>query len=403
VGYNRLVSLTAADRGDVFHIPSAAKALSGLVISGLLFGFLGAILPAWGYHLSSDFSTVGNYFLSMSAGVILSTQAAGRLLLKRGIGFLLVTACALACAALLYLAILPATDPVLWRMGGLLAIGFATGLLNTAVFHSISPAYDRDPAATVNVGGISFGMGCLVVTLLVAGTFYAYTVTSILVLIAVIPGFFTLWYARSSFAATVIVSPPSIAQLFRDLRSPGAVLFALLLFFQFGNEWSIAGWLPIFLIRRLGISPKSSLLMLVVSWLALLVGRLAAVALLPRIRHGRFLLASAGTAVFGCLILLATDNAFGAVIGTLMVGCGFATIYPLIAERIGREFPYFQPGFFNGIFSIALTGGMLAPWILGHLADVWGVGIVMALPLAGTCMVFVLVLLIWLEAKIRTG
>jgi hypothetical protein len=40
---------------------------------------------------------------------------------------------------------------------------------------------------------------------------------------------------------------------------------------------------------------------------------------------------------------------------------------------------------------------------LGYLADIWGVGAVMALPLAGTCMVFVLVLLIWLDAKIRLG
>ncbi len=85
------------------------------------------------------------------------------------------------------------------------------------------------------------------------------------------------------------------------------------------------------------------------------------------------------------------------------MGSGFATIYPLIAERIGREFTFFQPGFFNGIFSIALTGGMLAPWTLGLLADQWGIGMVMALPLAGTCMVFALVLLIWLEAKIRLG
>jgi FHS family glucose/mannose:H+ symporter-like MFS transporter len=223
------------------------------------------------------------------------------------------------------------------------------------------------------------------------------------VFIAVIPGFFAIWYSRSSFAAPAIVRQPGMPQLFRDLRSPGAILFALLLFFQFGNEWSIAGWLPIFLIRRLGISPKLSLLMLAIYWLALLVGRLTAVALLPRIRHGKFLLSSAGAAVFGCLILLGTDNVFGALIGTLLVGCGFAAIYPLIAERVGREFPYFQPGFFNGIFSIALTGGMLAPWTLGHLADLWGVGVVMALPLAGTCMVFVLVLLVWLDAKIRLG
>ncbi len=403
LGYNRLVSLTTADRGDVLHIPSAAKALSGLLISGLLFGFLGAILPAWGYHLSTEFSTVGNYFLSMTAGVILSTEASGRLLLKRGAGFLLVTACSLACAALLYLAMLPAAAPALWRMAGVLTVGFASGLLNTGVFHAISPAYDRDPAATANLGGISFGLGCLVVTVLVAGTFYAYTVTSILVLIAVIPGLFTIWCARGTFAAPEIVKQPTLAQLFRDLRSPGAILFALLLFFQFGNEWSIAGWLPIFLIRRLGISPKSSLWMLAVYWVALLVGRLAAVALLPRIKHGKFLMASAGAAMFGCLILLGTDNVFGALIGTLMVGCGFATIYPLIAERIGREFPYFHPGFFNGIFSLALVGGMLAPWTLGHAADVWGVGVVMALPLAGTCMVLILVPLIWLEAKIRLG
>ena len=91
-----LVSLTAARHWEAFHIPSAARALSGLVISGLLFGFLGAILPAWGYHLTSEFSTIGNYFLAMSVGVILSTEAAGRLLLKRGVGSLLVTGCALA-------------------------------------------------------------------------------------------------------------------------------------------------------------------------------------------------------------------------------------------------------------------------------------------------------------------
>ncbi|HKW98302.1 MAG TPA: MFS transporter [Bryobacteraceae bacterium] len=395
--------MPAADRGDVFRIPSAARALSGLLISGLLFGFLGAILPAWGYHLTSEFGTVGNYFLSMSAGVIISTEVAGRLLLSRGLRFLFITACALACAALVYLALLPLTISPFARMGALLAIGFATGLMNTAVFHAISSVYDRDPAATVNIGGISFGMGCLVVTLLVAGTFYAYTVSSILIFVAVIPGLFVAWFARGSFPAPAIVEQPSIAQLFRDLRQPGAVLFALLLFFQFGNEWSIAGWLPLFLIRRLGVSPESSLMILAIYWLALVVGRLAAVGLLPRIRHGRFLLSSAGAALAGCLILLATDNLFGAVVGTLLVGGGFASIYPLIAERIGQEFPYFHPGFFNGIFSIALTGGMLAPWTLGQFANIWGIGVVMALPLAGTCMVFVLVLLIWLEAKIRLG
>ena len=72
----------------------------------------------------------------------------------------------------------------------------------------------------------------------------------------------------------------------------------------------------------------------------------------------------------------------------------------LVAEKIGHRFTYYQPGLFNGIFSLAMVGAMLAPWLLGYLANVWGVGVVMVAPMAGTAMVFALVLFIWLEAKI---
>src|SRR5437899_546706 len=55
-------------------------------------------------------------------------------------------------------------------------------------------------------------------------------------------------------------------------------------------------------------------------------------------RHGRMLGISAGPALFGCLILLGTNNVFGASMGTLFVGCSFASIYPLVAERLALNF-----------------------------------------------------------------
>ena len=63
------------------------------------------------------------------------------------------------------------------------------------------------------------------------------------------------------------------ARFFRSCAIPAAVLLALLLFFQLGNEWALAGWLALFLTQRLGISPAAALLMLALYWLALLVGR----------------------------------------------------------------------------------------------------------------------------------
>jgi fucose permease len=178
------------------------------------------------------------------------------------------------------------------------------------------------------------------------------------------------------------------------------VLLALLLFFQLGNEWAVAGWLSLFLIQRLGISPASSLMMLALYWLALLVGRVVAQWALTWIRHSRLLMLSAGGAILGSLVLLSTNNRFGAVSGILLLGAAFAPIYPLLVEKIGHRFPAFHPGFYNGIFSIAISGGMLAPATLGFYASEWGIGIVMGLPLAGSIVVFVLLLLIGLEARI---
>ena len=377
------------------------RSLSGFLISGILMSFLGAILPAWGYHLKADFKEVGDYFLCLNLGFLLSVGFAHLLLPRKGVKFTLVLANALACGAFLYLAAGTAQTPAVWRFFGLLWIGVSAGLLNGGIFHAISPLYQHDRAATMNLAGVMFGLGCVLTAVLMAGTYYVYTVPSILVLFAVLPGFYAGIYAKAKLhAGLVVVHQMPLAQVLRDFRNPGAVLFSLVLFFQFGNEWSIAGWLPLFLTRRLGISPEDSLLMLAVFWLALLVGRIASQVVLKRMSHGMLLIGSIVSALLGNLVLASTNNRFGAVMGILFVGAGYASIYPLVVEKIGHQFPYYHPGFYNGIFSFAITGGLLAPWTLGYFTAAWGIQAVMIIPLFGTCMVFLLVLLIMLEAKL---
>src|SRR5262249_19165337 len=152
------------------------RALAGFLLSGFLLALLGAILPAWGYHLLEEFGAVGNFFLSLAIGIVVSTAVAKPMLRRRGVGFLLVFGCGLCCLALCYLALVgPPASPWL-RVLGLFALGIGAGLLNMALFHAISPSYQSDAATTVNRGGIWYGLGCLLASLLVWGTFYAYTV-----------------------------------------------------------------------------------------------------------------------------------------------------------------------------------------------------------------------------------
>ena len=381
--------------------PGARKALAGFFVSGILLAFLGAILPSWGHHLQSDYWRIGLYFVALIAGVLTAVRIAPRLVALKGLGWTLTVACMAASLALLYLAFFSPPYAAWWRLPGIFFVGAAAGLLHTAIFHAISPIYRHDPAATVNLAGILFGLGCFGVAFLISRVFYLYTAAAIQIWIALIPAFFAVGYARSRFAAEPAAPPPSTHGILAELKSPSAVLLSLVLFFQLGNEWAIAGWLPLFLSQRLGMSPATSVLILSLYWLALLVSRVVAQWILPLVRHTRLLAASVLTSMFACVILMATDNPFGAVTGVLLLGGSFAPIYPLMVERIGARFPSYHPGFYNGIFSLAMAAGLLAPCSLGYFAWLLDVRAVMAVPLVGSGIVALLLGAMWLEARLR--
>lgn len=381
---------------------AARRALAGFFLSGLLLSFLGAILPAWGYHLRGDFREVGLYFLSLGAGLLTAQFAGRRLLSTQGAGRVLTLSAALAAVALVGLAFAGPPVAAAWRMLALGFVGLAAGSLTAAVFHCVSPMYERDAAATVNLSGILFGLGCLVTALLVAGSIYIYSQAAILFILAAAAALFALWYGRHGPGERAAVLSPTLDDRLRDFRSPSTVLLALLLFFQFGNEWSLAGWMSLFFIKRLGTSPLAGLLLLSLYWAALLLGRVAAQRLLGMFSHGRLLMSSTFATLFGFLILATTNNLFGAVISILFLGGGFAMMYPLVVEKIGHRFTYYHPGLFNGIFTIAFAGGLLAPWLTGVLANSIGIVAVAILPLIGTVMVCLLQVMIWLETRFAT-
>jgi MFS transporter, FHS family, glucose/mannose:H+ symporter len=387
--------------GDPLGSSSARRALAGFFVSGVLLSFLGAILFSWQHHLTSQYGIVGLYYAGLIAGLVGSARFSPALLRRKGFSWTLALACGLAGAAFLYLAFVSPPFSPWWRVAGMAIVGFAAGLLHTAIFHAISPMYRHDPAATVNLAGILFGSGCFTLAILISGTFYLYTAAAVQVWIAVIPALFGWMYWKTPFPAEPALQLPQPQNTLSALRSTGALLLSLLLFFQLGNEWALAGWLSLFLNQRLGISPTSALGMLALYWLALTLGRAASQWILPRARHGRLLLGTVTAAMFGCIILGATDNKFGAITGILLVGLAFAPIYPLVVEKIGHRFPYYHPGFYNGIFSLAMAGGLIAPGMMGYIASIWGLGSIMLIPLIGSVVVFVLLLLIWLESRLR--
>ncbi len=370
----------------------------GLAVSGFLLALPGGLLPLWGYHIRPDFGTAGNYFLALGAGIVGGGALALRLSRTVTLERLLTGGYIAAASAIIMLAFAAPPAQVWYQMLAMLATGLAAGIMNCAVLEAMTPWYESSPTRAILTGGIFFGGGSLLAALLLAQSFGGAGAVRLLAIAALLPATAGVWFAR------LRVERPERAEIPRsrsmgDLRSPLAIFFALLLFFQFANEWSIAGWLPVYLIDRMGVSPSTAVNLLALYWLSLTGGRIAASRLVKVVRNGKLLGISAFCALFGCTGLLA-GNRFGAIAGLLLTGVGFSVIYPLVSERISSRFSYYHPGYFNGIFTFALMGGLLAPFALGHLAERAGLNVIPVATMVGSCAVFALISLIWLGHKV---
>lgn len=380
--------------------------LRALLISGFLLALPGGLLPLWGYHVHPDFGTAGNYFLALGMGMAGSMGIARKLVRRCCAGRMMTIGCLAASLALVMLAFAAPPAQVWYQTLCVFVTGAAAGLVNSSIFESIGPAWEADPAGVTLRGGIYFGAGSVLASLLMAECFGGATfgdtgAMKLLAFSALLPAAAAIAFRRIPMAGPEEAGPPQTDEsATRHRRTVLAILFGVLLFVQFANEWSIAGWLPVYLIDRLGMSPTGALMLLAFYWMALTAGRMGAATIVKIVPHGRLLGISAFCALFGGTALAASDTHGGVVIGILLMGAGFSAIYPLASEHIAARFTGYHSGYFSGLFSFAMSGGVFAAFALGHLANITSLRVVPVAAMLGSCVVFVLVLVIRLGRKV---
>ncbi len=373
----------------------------GFFLCGSLFSMIGALMVAWRYYMGQDSRLVGLHFLALDGSVLLAHLMARRYVNAGSVRWAMITGSLISTVGLVALSFVLPPAPMGFRLIGLVVVGAGVGVIFSGLFYLIRPFQQSRPAAIVNFNGALFGFGALFVTLLIGGTYYLYTVQFEMLLLASMPlVFLAVWWKQRQTAPEAGTAPTQTPIVrIGYLGSIAAALFSLLLFFQFGNECSIAAWLPLFLVRRLGSDPESAVFVLALYFFALMACRAGAQLLLRRVDHAKLLMVSTVTAIIGYFGLSMTSSLIGAAAAVVLIGAGFASIYPLVAEKVGRRFGA-HPGFYDSIFLAAFSGAIFQPASLGFVDHYLGLGYVMLLPAFGTLIVFLLLLLIMLEAKL---
>ena len=365
-------------------------ACAGIFVFGIVLAVLGVMfgLPEMRERLGVNLVQQGDVLLCLFFGVLLSTLISGPVIDSHGNKVVLTVSALLVTVALLLFSV-AGSFPAAAASG--LLLGFGGGGLNTSANALVADLYMDNRGAMLNALGTFFGVGALVVPLAVSLIAGIFTIPQLLVGAAALSGLLTVGYLFVRFPRPAETVGFSILASIRAAKYPGVLLFAAILLCQSGNESSIGGWTSTY-VGTLGASPRTATLILSGYWAALMLGRLAGAKILGSISKPRLILASAIGSIIGCAVLLASSSIPMLAIGAIIVGLSFATIYPTVLAIAADRYQRLAGTIFGFLFAVGLIGGMLFPWLIGHLAQRYGVRSGMVMPMIGATIVTILAL-----------
>src|SRR5512142_3169239 len=168
----------------------------------------------------------------------------------------------------------------------------------------------------------------------------------------------------------------------KAVRIPGVLLFGLILFCESGNESAIGGWTSTY-VGSIGGDARVATWILAAYWAGLMTGRVVAARVLANVTKQRLVLASGIGSVIGSAVMLYAGSIGVVAIGAVIIGLSFAAIYPTVLAIAADRYERAAGTIFGLLFAIGLLGGMLFPWIVGHVGQAYSVHAGMAVPLAG--------------------
>ena len=386
------------------HEPGSARRLihsawAGIFVFGIVMAILGAILPSLFERIQFSKSEAGNLFFYMNLAMLGMSFVFGPVVDRFGYKLFLL-ACSLLVAASFLLFTLAASYALL--VVAALLLGFGGGGLNGGANALTSDLNPESRSAALNFLGIFFGFGALTIPFLIGALLDFLGLNRILIIAIVLSLVPFAFFLLLRFPRAKQAQGFPLRQAARVVGHPLLWLCGLLLFFQSGNEFTVGGWTSTYLNEYFRLTPRLASLVLAGYWGAVMIGRFISTRLVRRMKNGTLILGSALISLAAAgLMAFAPTRAF-ASLGAVLIGLGFAAIYPTTLAVVGEAFPAFSGTAFSFVFVLGLAGGMTAPWLTGRIAGASGIRSGFIIPVVCCAMIVLLQLVINKRGQVST-
>ena len=346
-----------------------AIACLGMLAFGIVLTTLGAVLPSVIERFGIDTAVAGSLFLLMTFGILLGSVVFGPIVDRNGYKGMLLLATALIAMGIIGIAFAPSMS---WLRVAVAVVGFGGGIINGGTNALVADVSADGRTAGLSLLGVFFGVGAVGVPFVLAsllGTFSYSAIIAAVGALVVIPFLITL---ATPFPAPKQPQGFPLAAARRLLRDPVLLLMGLMLFLESGMEITVGGWTATFFRDELRISERRALVYLSLYWFGMMLARLALGSVLKRAAPVRVLLGCIAVGLVGAVALIFARDASVAALGVFLLGVGFAATFPVVLGFVGDRYADLSGTAFSVVIVMALSGGMLLPWLTGVLGATYG-------------------------------
>ena len=346
-----------------------AIACLGMLAFGIVLTTLGAVLPSVIERFGIDTAAAGSLFLLMTFGILLGSLVFGPIVDRNGYKGMLLLATALIAIGIIGIALAPSMS---WLRVAVAVVGFGGGIINGGTNALVADVSADGRTAGLSLLGVFFGVGAVGVPFVLGSLLGTFSYSAIIAAVGALVAIPFLITAATPFPAPKQPQGFPLATARRLLGDPVLLLMGLMLFLESGMEITVGGWAATFFKDELRITERRALVYLSLYWFGMMLARLALGSVLKRAAPVRVLLGCIAIGFVGAATLILARDASVAALGVFLLGVGFAPAFPVVLGFVGDRYAELSGTAFSVVIVMALTGGMLLPWLTGVLGATYG-------------------------------
>ena len=338
-----------------------AAACLGMLLFGIVFLSLGSVNNMLAERFKLDDQSIGTLTALLPFGILAGSLLFGSIVDRFGYRWPLVISSLIVGLALEVIAATSSRHLVQFFV---FFIGFGGGMLNGATNALAADVSEGERGAKLSLLGVFFGLGALLMPSTLAALAHSYSASTIVAAVG------ALVLIPAVYCLLIQFPPPKMEHAlltpfvgFALLRDPFFLAACLAMAIQSGLEGMSNDWMTRYfkmvVIPPESFTERSAQLSLVSLTAAMVATRFILAGLLKWIASPIVLAASLALTAIGAIVLQTSAGSLTpALVGTALIGCGLAAIFPVVLGYVGDRYPTLSGTAFSTIFVIALAGNM---------------------------------------------